>query len=78
VEVGRWVVVDISEIPGAFAPDEEPGLSREQREIARARLRKQPPPQKARLEQAAREFPNLGITHIGKWAGQVSNLRPWD
>ena len=71
-----WVVVDISEIPGAFVPEDQPGLTREQREQARARLRHRPPEQTARNEQAAREFPsfghhwhairqNLGITAFG-------------
>jgi mannose-6-phosphate isomerase-like protein (cupin superfamily) len=81
VDVDRWVVVDISEIAGAFVPDDEPGLSREQREQARRRLREQPPEQKARLEQASHEFPdfgqrwhairqNLGITAFGMNANE--------
>ena len=71
-----WVLLDISEIPGAIAPHDEPGLTRTQREDARARLRERPPGQTARNEQAAREFPgfgrnwhairqNLGITAFG-------------
>ena len=55
-----WVVVDISEIAGAFVPDNEPGLTREQREQARARLRHRPREQTARNEQAAREIPTFG------------------
>ena len=72
----EWVVVDISEIPGAFRPDDEPGLTWEQRQQARDRLRRRPPEQTARNEQAASEFPdfgrrwhairqNLGITAFG-------------
>jgi mannose-6-phosphate isomerase-like protein (cupin superfamily) len=76
VDGDGWVVVDISEIPGAFVPDDEPGLTNEGREQERARLRRRPPEQTARNEQAARDFPdfghrwhairqNLGITAFG-------------
>jgi hypothetical protein len=85
VDIDRWVLVDISEIPGAFVPDDEPGLSREQREQARRRLREQPPEQKARLEQASHEFPdfgqrwhairqNLGITAFGMNANEETQV----
>jgi mannose-6-phosphate isomerase-like protein (cupin superfamily) len=60
VEGDAWVVVDISDIPGAFIPDDEQGLTREQREQARARLRRRPPEQTARNERAARDFPDFG------------------
>jgi mannose-6-phosphate isomerase-like protein (cupin superfamily) len=76
-----WVIVDISEVPGAFVPEDEPGLTQEQREDARRRLRHLPPEQRARNEQAARDFPdfgerwhairqNLGITAFGVNAGE--------
>jgi len=76
VEGDGWVVVDISEIPGAFAPADEPELTWEQRQEARARLRIRPPEQTARNERAASDFPdfghrwhairqNLGITAFG-------------
>lgn len=55
-----WRVVDISDIPGAFVPEDEPGLTREQREQARATLRRRPPEQTARNEEAAREHPDFG------------------
>lgn len=55
-----WVVVDISEIAGAFVPDDVADLSRTQREEARTRLRRRPPEQTARNEQAAREAPDFG------------------
>lgn len=65
-----WVVVDISEIPGAFVPEDEPHLTREQREEARARVRHRPPEQTARNEQAAREFPSFG----NRWHAIRQNL----
>jgi mannose-6-phosphate isomerase-like protein (cupin superfamily) len=65
-----WVVVDISEIPGAFAPADEPGLTREQREQGRARLRHRPPEQTARNERAASESPNFGY----RWHAIRQNL----
>jgi len=60
VEGDGWVVVDISEIPGAFAPADEPELTWEQRQEARARLRIRPPEQTARNERAASDFPDFG------------------
>jgi mannose-6-phosphate isomerase-like protein (cupin superfamily) len=60
VEGDGWVVVDISEIPGAFAPPDEPDLTWDERQAARERLRQRPPEQTARTEQAARDFPNFG------------------
>ncbi len=76
MEGDGWVVVDISEISGAFAPADEPGLSWDERQEARARLRRRPAEQTARNEKAARDFPefgrrwhairqNLGITAFG-------------
>jgi mannose-6-phosphate isomerase-like protein (cupin superfamily) len=77
-----WVLVDISEIPGAFRPGDEPGLTWDERQEARERLRRRPPEQTARNEQAAQAFPdfgrgwhairqNLGITAFGVNANEA-------